>query len=108
MGSIAGTGVASFTKKTAMAFLERGKQLPAQANVHVMPTDASYPTVSSMVQGLEARRDIAENLERKLILDKQLDLLMACNRAIEEGLGAAISRILAQYGSATKSIRVSA
>lgn len=108
INSIAGTGVASFTKKTAMAFLERGKQLPAQANVRVLPTDVTYPTVSSMVQGLEARRDIAENLERKLILDKQLDLLMACNRAIEEGLGAAISRILAQYGSATKSIRVSA
>lgn len=99
ISSIAGTSVAS------PSFLEqREKQMPAQANVRVMPTDVSYPTVSSMVQGLEARRDIAENLERKLILDKQIDLLAACNSAIEEGLKAAVSRVLAQYsGVARKS-----
>lgn len=107
--SIAGSSAMALTHhKKVPALLERSEQIPAQANVRVVPTDVTYPTVSSMVQGLEARRDIAESVERKFILDKQLDLLMACNSAIEEGLGVAISRILAQYSGAAKSVRTSA
>lgn len=90
-------------RREASAFLQ---QIPAQANVRVVPADVAYPSVSSMVQGSEDRRDIAENVERKLILDKQLDVLRACNSAIEEGMGAAVSRILAQYSGATKSLRL--
>merc|ERR1712196_521159 len=95
----------SLKEKGAAAFLrQRAEQMPSQANVRVVPTDVDYPTVSSMVKGLEARRDIAENMERKLILDKQLDLLMACNSAIAEVLKAAVDRILVQYGSASKKL----
>lgn len=103
INSIAGTSAASSLGKAAAAlFQQRGKQMPTQANVRVVPTDVAYPTVSSLVQGLEERRDIAENVERKIMLDKQLDLLLACNSAIEEGLKVTISRILAQYSAVSK------
>lgn len=73
-----------------------GGQLPAQTNVRVVPADVAYPTVASMVQDMESRRDIAEDLEKKRIMEWTLDFLAACNRAAEEGLNAAVGRILAQ------------
>lgn len=86
-------------------FLQEGtKQLPDQANVRVVPMGAEYPTVVSMVQDMESRRDITENLEMGRILEKELDLVMVCNSAVEEGLRAAVSRILAQYGPMVKSL----
>merc|ERR1719440_1686183 len=108
INSIAGGSGTFLAKRRKMPafFQQREKQMPAQANVRVVPADVAYPSVSSMVQGSEDRRDIAENVERKLILDKQLDVLRACNSAIEEGMGAAVSRILAQYSGATKSLRL--
>jgi len=94
------------SKQGVPVFLEgRAEQLPLQANVRVVPTDTNYPTVASMVQGMEARRDIAENLARRRILEKDLDFMMACNHAVEEGMGAAIARIMAQYKIVSKSLR---
>jgi len=82
---LGGSSVA--TKAVSPALRQhRYKQLPAQANVRVVPSGANYPTVSSMVQAMEARRDIAEELERRSILERELDLLTACNKAIEETL----------------------
>lgn len=77
------------------------RQSPAQTNVRVVPTDSSYPTVASMVQGMEQRRDAAESLVQKRILEKELDFLMACNSAIEEGLQGGVARIMAKYGPAS-------
>merc|ERR1711924_457120 len=77
------------------------RQSPAQTNVRVVPTDSSYPTVASMVQGMEQRRDAAESLVHKRILEKELDFLMACNSAIEEGLQGGVARIMAKYGPAS-------
>lgn len=79
---------------------ERAGQLPLQTNVRTVPSDVTFPTVASMVQGMESRRDIAEKLERRRLLEKELDFLMACNSAIAEGLNGAIARIMAQYRSA--------
>jgi len=89
-------GMAATRRGNSPMFIQRGhKQLPTQANVRLVPTDLKYPTVASMVQDMEARRDIAENLERKRIIEKELDFVLVCNRAVEEGLKASVSRILA-------------
>lgn len=94
---------ASVKKVHALSLRQaRFKQLPSQPNVRVVPTDGSYPTVTSMVQGSQYRRDIAEELERQQILENELDFLMACNSAIEKALKAAVNRI-AQQDSAAKS-----
>jgi len=100
-------GVTAFASvPRALAFMEgRSVQLPAQTNIRMVPTDVNYPTVASMVQAMETRRDIAENLERRHILEKELDLILLCNKAIEEGLKAAVSRVLARYSTLTKSLR---
>jgi len=93
--------------RTVPSFLQgQVEQLPAQGNMRVVPPDVNYPSVTSMVQEMESRRDVTENLERKHILEKELDLAMACNNAAEEGLQAAVSRILAQYGPMVKSIQL--
>merc|ERR1711908_125363 len=58
----------------AAAFLEKART-PAQANVRVVPSRTEYPTVESLVQDMEARRDISERLERARMLDVELKLL---------------------------------
>merc|ERR1712080_340594 len=96
VGSLLGTSGASKLLR-APAFKERRyEQLPAQTNVRVVPTDDTYPTVASMVQGMEKRRDAAESLAHKRILEKELDFLLACNRVIEEGLSSGIARMMAK------------
>lgn len=87
------------TESTPSFLHEQTKQLPAQSNIRVVPADEEYPSVVSMVQEMETRRDITENLERKHILEKELDFAMVCNTAAEEGLRAAVSRVLGQYSS---------
>lgn len=98
------------TSQTGMlksfAFLQgRAMQLPAQSNIRAVPTDTKYPTLASMVQEMETRRDVSENLERKRILEKEIDFLMDCNNAIKDGLQAAVARILAQHSTLAKSLR---
>jgi hypothetical protein len=105
VAAAAGTKALLRRRKSPMFLQSMSKRSPSQANVRVMPTDLAYPTVSSMVQDMEAKRDIVETLERKRILEKELDFLEACNHEIEEGLRAAVSRILAQYSAAAKSLR---
>lgn len=92
---------ASVKKVHALSLRQaRFKQLPSQPNVRVVPTEGSYPTVTSMVQGSEYRRDVAEELERQQILKNELDFLTACNSAIEKALKAAVIRIVQQDGTA--------
>jgi len=85
----------------ATSFLQ---ELPAQANVRVVPTEG-YPTVGSMAQEMEVRRDLTENLERKRVMEKCIDFIMACNGAAEGALKTAVARILAQYAGVAKSLR---
>lgn len=97
--------IKSIKSESIPLFLQKGtKQLPEQANVRIVPMGAEYPTVVSMVQDMESRRDITEKLEMGRILEKELDLVMVCNNAMEEGLKAAVARILAQYGPMVKSL----
>merc|ERR1719453_1963143 len=96
VGAFLGTGGAQKLLRTSAFRETRQKQLPAQTNVRVVPTDESYPTIASLVQAMEARRDAAENLARKRILEKEIDFLMACNRAIEESLTSGVARIMAK------------
>jgi len=90
----------------ATSFLqELPDSLPSQANVRVVPTDQGYPTVASMAQEMEVRRDLTENLERKRVMDMCVDFMMACNGAAEGALKTAVARILAQYAGVAKSLQ---
>jgi len=67
----------------------------SQANFRVVPTGSIFPTVSSMVQDMQQRRDVAEDLEHRMVLNKQLDFLMACNSFIKDALRKAVAEIQA-------------
>ena len=51
--------------------------LPKQLNVRVAASDLPYPTIASLVQDMQTRRDTAENLARQRILELELKLLKA-------------------------------
>jgi len=90
VNNIVGARASSFLQKSAGL-------LPPQANVRVVQTIGAYPTVATMVQDMEARRDLSQNLERKRLLEMSLDFVMACNSAAEGALRGAVARIMAQY-----------
>eukprot|EP00746_Dinoflagellata_sp_MGD_P150654 gnl/MRDRNA2_/MRDRNA2_82483_c0_seq3.p1 gnl/MRDRNA2_/MRDRNA2_82483_c0~~gnl/MRDRNA2_/MRDRNA2_82483_c0_seq3.p1 ORF type:complete len:240 (+),score=85.41 gnl/MRDRNA2_/MRDRNA2_82483_c0_seq3:49-720(+) len=73
--------------------------LPKQLNVRVGASDVPYPTIASLVQDMETRRDTAENLLRQRILELELKLLKAENVMIKDALSAAVGRVLATYGT---------
>lgn len=83
---------------------KRAEQLPVQSIVRVVPSDVHYPTLVSMVQDMETRRDITETLARKRMLEKDLNFLMLCNSAAKEFLQAAVGRILSQYSMALQAV----
>lgn len=61
-------------------------QLPKQTNVRVRAPSVSFPSISSMVQELEARRDANENSETAQVLELQMKLLRGENDMVEEAL----------------------
>lgn len=71
--------------------------LPKQLNVRVGASDVPYPTIASLVQGMESRRDTAENLIRQRVLELELKLLKAENAMIKEALDAAVGRVIRHY-----------
>lgn len=83
----------------------RGDGIPEQANVRVVASDVPYPTVSSLVQDMETRRDTSENLERAKIVKMQLELLKAENAVAKDALSHSVTRILAQYMSLNQNVR---
>jgi len=98
--------VNSMVGTRALSFLQTlSEQSPSQANVQVVPARESYPTVASMVNDMEMRRDLTENLERRRVLEKCMDFVMVCNDAAERALKTAVARILAQYAGGAKSLR---
>lgn len=89
----------------AVSFLQAfSEQSPSQANVRVVPAKELYPTVASMVEEMELRRDLTESLETRRILEKCMDFMMVCNDAAEGALKTAVARILAQHVGVAKSL----
>jgi len=80
----------------ADVFHERAGVIPKQAHVSVVASDVPYPTVSSLVQDLETRRDIGENLEKAQTMRMQFQLLKAENAVAKEALSQAVARVVAQ------------
>jgi len=78
----------------AVSQQESSKALPAQANVRV-ESGAAFPTIASMVQAMESRRDNAESQEASAVLELELKLLQEENAMIKTALGAAVQRIAA-------------
>merc|ERR1712048_399511 len=101
MGHIkGGRYLAGFAKRTLHKFRRSSERLPKQTNVHVTPSDVSYPTIASIVQDMEARRDLSESLVKSKILDMELKLLKAENSMAREALNVAIQQALAQSAPA--------
>lgn len=73
--------------------------IPQQANVKVVASDMPYPSVVSLVQDMETRRDISENLEYMKVIKMQVELLKATNSIAKQTLVEAVARVLAQYAS---------
>jgi len=73
--------------------------LPKQLNVRVAASEVPYPTVASLVQDMQTRRDTAENLLRQRVLELELKLLKAENSMIKDSLHAAVGRVLSQYAA---------
>lgn len=86
-----------FSKAMAVGFLEQrvltsGSQLTT--NVRVIASEEPFYTVSSMVEGLERKRDTSEELLRKRLLELELKLLQTENGIVSSSLGAWIEHIL--------------
>lgn len=84
----------------AASFLEQpvqssGPQLTA--NVRVGASAEPFPTISSMVEGLERKRDAIEESSRKRIEELQLQLLHAENAILEETLQGWVQHILQSH-----------
>jgi hypothetical protein len=84
----------------ASSFLERVERgssgaAPAESlgtpmNVRVGTSEVPYPTIGSLAQDMETRRDAAERLERAKILELMLKLIEAENEMIKEALAGAM------------------
>jgi tRNA dimethylallyltransferase len=68
--------------------------LPQQLNVRVGGSDIPYPTISGLAQDMETRRDTAEHLLRKKILELELKLLEATNKFAKDALHRAVGSVL--------------
>lgn len=68
---------------------------PQQANVRVVASESAYPTIESLVQAMEDRRDASEKRDALQILNMQLQLFELGNAMAKEALSHAIERISA-------------
>jgi len=72
--------------------LSSGTQLTT--NVRVMASDEPFPTVASMVEDLERKRDAGEGLQRARLLELELQLVQAENAILSNRLSAWVEHIL--------------
>lgn len=72
--------------------LSSGRQLAT--NVRVMASDEPFPTVASMVEDLERKRDAAEGLQRMRLLELELQLVQAQNAILSARLSGWVEHIL--------------
>lgn len=63
-------------------------------NVRVMASDEPFPTVASMVEDLERKRDAAEGLQRMRLLELELQLVQAQNAILSARLSGWVEHIL--------------
>ena len=68
--------------------------LPKQLNVRVGAADVAFPTISSLVQDMESRRDASESLARERVLEMETKLLKSENAMAKEALHFAVGRVL--------------
>lgn len=88
---------AAFTKK-AVSFLAVRQPVAASGpqlttNVRVMASGEPFPTIASMVEDLERRRDAGESVVRAKILEWELQLLQAENKIVSDRLESWVARI---------------
>ena len=62
------------------------------ANVRVVGADVPYPTVQSLVDSLEVRRDVSEELGKAQALSMYLKLLEFENMLVDSGFKALLAR----------------
>lgn len=67
---------------------DRGIVDTTEANVRVVGASVPYPTIQSLVDSLEARRDISEDLGKAQVLTMYLKLLEFENMLVDSGLKA--------------------
>ena len=65
------------------------------ANVRVAASEEPFPTVSAMVEVMEAERDQTESLARRRILELETRLLEAEKQMIGKSLEIALGHVLA-------------
>lgn len=63
-------------------------------NVRIMASEQPFYTVSSMVEGLEGKRDESEDLTRKRLLELELRLLQTQNQMVADKLDTLIEGVL--------------
>jgi len=89
----------SLPQQTSASFLSARQPnlqsgFPAATNVRVMASDEPFPTISSMVEDLERKRDASESLIRTRIFEWELNLLRAENKLITARLQSWVDRVL--------------
>jgi len=68
--------------------------LQLTTNVRVMASDEPFPTVASMVEDVERKRDAGEGLQRTRLLELELQLLQAENEILSDRLRGWVEHIL--------------
>ena len=71
---------------------DHGALRATEANVRVLGASVPYPTVQSLVDGLETRRDISEDLGKAQALSMYLKLLEYENMLVDSGLKAFVTK----------------
>merc|ERR1712083_1217206 len=70
-------------------------KLPKTANIRIAASSEPFARVADVVEAMEVKRDDAETLGRKHILELELKLLEAENKMIKDALANAAQKILA-------------
>jgi len=82
--------------KSGTSFLATSvKELPQQVNARVVPSKFLFPTILSLVEDMEKRRNLSENLIMVRIKQLFLQLLKDENEMIAEALGKSVQRVVA-------------
>ena len=73
--------------------LDKSDGFPLEANVKVVTANVPYPTLQSLVQNLEARRDISEGLAKAQALSMYMRLLEFENQLVEAALNTLVAKV---------------
>lgn len=102
LGAVLHTHAAALQRADHVSWIQTQESatLPAVANVKIAASSVPFARVSDLVEAMEAKRDAAESLEKKSIVELELKLLEAENSLIKEALGSAALKIMASYAAA--------